>query len=269
MLAVTSTGAPSLSSDSATANDTTAKRSSQQKANEVLAMNVGVVARETSLSQFEAAARRPEVKGAILYRGRHELEDTMGQWVAGQEEPMDCFAMEQVVLDPRAGSDRLNACSRLAARLPVAFREVVRGDAEALSTMLLRCCGPTAPSACLTVQLEIVGHNSCTRWHEDKGTVGRMVVTYSGPGTWMVDDASVQFDQFAATRHEQHQVSDPRIVPSFASIHQAPANAIALVKGRHWPGIVGNGLIHKSPNLPYANGQPALKRLLLKVDLSN
>jgi hypothetical protein len=158
-----------------------------------------------------------------------------------------------------------STCQRLTAGLPEALRGALRSDAEELSTTLLTLC-PAA--SCLTLHIDIIGVNACQRWHEDN-YIGRTVVTYSGPGTWMVDDASVRYDQFAATQGEPTHVSDPRIVPSFESIHCAPANAIALIKGKQWPGIAGSGLIHKSPNVEFKNGRPTLKRLLLKVDLSN
>ena len=241
------------------------QRSSSSTVNAIAqdAMNVGVVARVTSLRAFEAAAGRIGTKGAILDRRQHELEAAMHTWVNAQDEPMESFATVEV-LHPAAG-DEADACKRLTAGLPDAFRDVVCSDAEALCTMLLRRC-PAA--SCLALNIEIIGANGCGRWHEDN-YIGRMIITYSGPGTWMVDDASVRYDQFAATRGEPNHMSDIRIVPSFDSIHEAPANAIALIKGKEWPGLVGNGLIHKSPNVPYVNGRLALQRLLLKVDLAN
>ena len=226
-------------------------------------VNVGVVSHVRSLSEFEAAARRGAAKGVIVDRGPHALEAEMARWVAGQEEPMESFAFEEVE-HPSPG-DVLDACQRLTAGLPEALRDALRSDAEELSTTLLTLC-PAA--SCLTLHVDIIGVNACQRWHEDN-YIGRTVVTYSGPGTWMVDDASVRYDQFAATQGEPTHVSDPRIVPSFESIHCAPANAIALIKGKQWPGIAGSGLIHKSPNVEFKNGRPTLKRLLLKVDLSN
>ena len=225
--------------------------------------NVGVVAQVASLPEFVAAAGRIVTKGAILDRGGHDLEAAMHAWVNAQDEPMESFATEEV-FHPSPG-DEIEACTRLTAHLPGAFRDAVRSDAEALCTMLLRQC-PKAP--CLALNIEIIGANGCGRWHEDN-YIGRMIITYSGPGTWMVDDASVRYDQFAATRGEPNHISDNLIVPSIDSIHEAPANAVALIKGKEWPGLIGNGLIHKSPNIPYRNGRPAQQRLLLKVDLSN
>ena len=237
-------------------------------------VNTGIVARVDTLNSFEAAARRNEVKGAILQRGAHDLEGHMEHWVAGQDEPLESFALETLCVQKHEEessctaspcTDVAAACSRLTAGLPDEFRDAVRNDAESISAMLLRLC----PAAnCLTLHIDIIGFNACQRWHEDN-YVGRATVTYSGPGTWMVDDASVRYDQFKATIGTPTATSDPRIVPRFEDIHRAPPNAIALIKGKQWPGIRGNGLIHKSPNVPCKNGRPVLKRLLLKVDLSN
>lgn len=240
-------------------------------------MNTGVVARVDTLDSFEAAARRDSVKGAIFQRGVHGLGSQMALWVAEQEEPLESFAIETLCLHsapssaasekttPWASADVSAACARLTAGLPETFRDAVRSDAESISALLLRLC----PAAhCLTLHIDIIGFNACQRWHEDN-YIGRATITYSGPGTWMVDDASVRYDQFKTTVGFPTDKSDPLIVPGFDDIHRAPANGVALIKGKQWPRIRGSGLIHKSPNVPYKNGRPVLKRLLLKVDLSN
>jgi len=64
------------------------------------------------------------------------------------------------------------------------------------------------------------------------------------------------------------EVSDPRIVPNFDSIHRPHPNAVVHMKGDLWPGIRGVGLTHKAPNVRIAaDGSPELKRVVLKVDL--
>ena len=104
--------------------------------------------------------------------------------------------------------------------------------------------------------------------------MGRAIVTYNAPGTWLVDDADVQYDQFKATVGQPKEVSDPRIVPHFEDVaYRPPPNAAVIMKGSLWPGIMGvknhEGLTHKSPNMETdAQGNPLQKRLLLKVDLA-
>lgn len=157
------------------------------------------------------------------------------------------------------------ACARVMATLPEAFREPMQRDAEEMAMMLLRLC----PGALwLTVQVEVIALRVCSRWHQDNYT-GRAVITYTGPGTWCADDAHVRFDQFEKTLGKPKEVSDPRIVPDFERVHKPRPNAVVLIKGKSWPDIRGYGLTHKAPNLRVdADGEPELKRLMLKVDLA-
>ena len=97
---------------------------------------------------------------------------------------------------------------------------------------------------------------------------GKMPV-YTGPGTWTVDDKSVRFEQMDLTLTSPTDVSNAAIVPRFESIRRVPTNAVLLMKGKQWPGIRGNGLTHKSPDVRKdAEGNPECLRFVLKVDLS-
>ena len=158
------------------------------------------------------------------------------------------------------------ACVRVASQLPEAFRGGVAKDAAAMVAALRRLC-PTTPW--LTLKVEVIAiEGACSRWHQDHYTC-RCICTYTGPGTWCADDGSVRFDQFARTIGAPMHISDPAIVPSFESVHEPDPNAFVLMKGNAWPGIRGVGLTHKSPNLRAdPNGEPELKRLMLKVDLA-
>ena len=208
----------------------------------------------------------------------------MAQWVLTQEECFESFSIEQLLVSPLggggdpcnqskpvAGPDEIRAaCGRVVAGVPEgAFREAMRSDAEALVGTLLRLC---PDSLWLTLQVEIVGKNACTRWHQDQ-YVCRAIITYVGPGTWLVDDESVRYDQFKATRGAPSEVSDRCIVPSFDSIIRPSANTVVLMKGSVWPGIRGvagyEGLTHRAPDVPAdAYGNPVLKRICLKIDLA-
>eukprot|EP00756_Hemistasia_phaeocysticola_P036514 Hpha_TRINITY_DN16646_c0_g6::TRINITY_DN16646_c0_g6_i1::g.179535::m.179535 len=247
----------------------------------------GFVARANSLAEFEVTALQPNAKGVAWDRGAHRLADEMAHWVSTQEEDRyESYATENLLVAPLSEShhkecgdkkcrdlpvsgpdDVREACTRLVAKLPAAFREAVRADAEALAALMTRLC-PKASR--LVMQLEIVGRNRCARWHQDN-YVGRAIITYAGPGTWIVDDRVVSFDQFAATEGAPEAVSDPRIVPCYHCIQMPPTNSITLMKGSCWPGMPhGLGLTHKSPNMKLdSRGNPVCKRLILKVDLSN
>lgn len=168
-----------------------------------------------------------------------------------------------------SASDIQQACARLVEKLPASFRETVLEDAERLAATLMRLC---PDSQWLTLAVEIIGKNCCSRWHQDRYE-GRAIVTYTGPGTWMVDDEWVQFDQFDATIGAPKEVSDPRIVPCFDRVTKPPPNSAVLMKGSLWPGIRGvpgkEGLTHKAPNVPTdADGEVQFKRFMLKVDVA-
>ena len=247
----------------------------------------GVVSRATTLAALEATARLPDAKGIVYDRGAggHPVTADMARWLEGQEETREAFAYDQLLLAPLppdspyhdrdggvpvSGPDDVRAaCVRITSRLPAGvFRNALRADAEALSSLLLRLVSPDyAPW--LTLQVEVVGRNACSRWHQDN-YVGRAIITYVGPSTWLADDKSVQFEQFRATQGAPSDVSDPRIVPAYDSIHMPPPNALVLIKGNEWPGISsGVGVTHKAPNLRTdGRGNPVMKRFMLKVDLA-
>ena len=141
----------------------------------------------------------------------------------------------------------------------------MRQDAKALCAMIMSLC-PRVPW--LTLTTEIVGRNSCSRWHQDN-YVGRAIITYTGPGTWVVDDKSVCFEQLERTVHLPTDVGNKSIVPKTDSIIKAATNSVLLIKGDRWPGIRGIGVTHKSPDVRRDDkGIPECLRFLLKVDLN-
>ena len=161
--------------------------------------------------------------------------------------------------------DITSACARVAEGVPGVFRDAVREDAKALCAMLMSLC-PGVPW--LTLTTEIVGRNSCSRWHQDN-YVGRAIITYTGPGTWIVDDKSVCFDKLDSTLSLPTDASNRVIVPNPDSIKKTATNSVLLIKGNSWPGIRGIGVTHKSPDVPKNDkGMPECLRYLLKVDLS-
>ena len=265
--------------------------------------DVGIVVKVRSFQEMEEAAQRREVKGILFKRPPLACSVDMEKWVEAQEESLEAFAIEKLFVqahgqeesahdhahDEERGccepeqpcSKRMRifgpeevtrACKRLLQKVPKALAEPIERDAKELSKMLVRLC-PGSSTRCLSMQVEVVGRNACQRWHQDR-YISRGVVTYNGPGTWMVDDSSVRYEQFKATYGAPRNVSDPAIVPRFEDIHRPSPNDAALMKGSMWPGIQGvegyEGLTHKSPNIGAdARGNPVMKRLLLKVDLAD
>ena len=241
-----------------------------------------VGAAASSFEALEATALQVEAKGAFFDRGVHRQQDAMARWLGEQEEAEfkhGEFATRQLLVaqlcddadckdahsadgvQPTvAGPDEIrDACGQLVAGLPASFREAVRRDAEALTAMCMRLC-PKVPW--VTLRLEIVQHNACWRWHQD-GYTSRALICYVGPGTCAVDDEAVAWDQFAKTMGDDTNES---CVPDKDSILQMQNNAVLLMKGDAWPGIIGKGLTHKSPDLRGSADPP--KRLILKVDLN-
>jgi hypothetical protein len=174
-------------------------------------LNHGHVASARSFASMEQVAREQvDAKGVVWERGPHECQSEMEQWVARQKVTGGAFSVEQLFAGSDAGttlrsperakllssmSDALldarvqAACQKLVAQLPPALRGPMSCDAKALADMLLRLC---PESTWLTIQVEIVDNlGTCTRWHQDRYTA-RALITYTGPGTWCVDDASVR-----------------------------------------------------------------------------
>lgn len=237
----------------------------------------GRVVKVASISDMEETSHQQDAKGVLLTRGPNHCEKKMMQWACTERATPDHFACEHALVHfGSEGSDSSqrhgqttsatqninDACVRLVEKVPEAFRGVMREDAEVLANMMHRLL-PDVPW--LRIAIEIVGGNHCWRWHQDN-YVGRMIITYAGPGTWVVNDESVNFDLF----HERGSKNN-RVVPDFDSIIRPPSNSVCLIKGRYWPGISGTGLIHKAPEefkgdpTPY-NGE---HRLVLKVELAN
>ena len=269
-------------------------------------LNPGHVASATSLEEFEAQARVVEAKGVQWKRQHHsggwKMEEAMlKDWVDTQQENDDCcpFAKETLVRQPEVRDEvskssplRNNkkrrllaksassqddvdaACGRLVANLPKgALRNIVHKDARMLAKSLMKLCPhSTEYKQELMMQLEVIGENRCCKWHQDQ-YIGRMLITYAGPSTWMVDDRNVDFTMFEDLLGFPNEISDPLIVPSYETIHQPPVNSVVLIKGNLWNGIDqsknGVGLLHKSPNmLVDEDGYPLIKRFALKVDLA-
>lgn len=252
-----------------------------------------VEAPEGSFAALEELARRRDAKGCFIDRGgAHRREKAMVRWLRGVEEedlPFGEFAAEQLMVAPpprpdcgdaacpeascaRGGDDDAAtkiagradigaACARLVADLPAPFRDDVRRDAAAIAGLSARL-RPEAPW--LTLRLEVAQYDACWRWHQD-AYVCRTLVTYVGPGTCAADDVAVRWDAFDRAAGEE--TNDECVAEG--GVVQMRANAVLLMKGNAWPGILGEGLTHKAPGENEQDGDEPAKRLLLKVDLHN
>merc|ERR1712194_305404 len=123
------------------------------------------------------------------------------------------------------------------------------GDFKQLGTVLMKAV-PTFKRVSLT--LNIVGKNSCSRWHRDHA-VGRAIVTYNSCGTQYVDHQGDLRSELA-----QESVDQSKVV-------SANVGDILFMKGTKFP-ATPNGLVHRSPPILWHEDGTVVNRLLLKVD---
>lgn len=82
----------------------------------------------------------------------------------------------------------------------------------------------------------------CCRWHADH-VAARLLVTYSGPGTWYITNQHVKRKQ---------TLVDGSLAVSVGSVDerhavQAQPGDVLVMKGHGWPGCYGLGCVHRSP----------------------
>ena len=169
---------------------------------------VGRVVHAESLEEMVTLAAERDNKGISWDRGAHPLTQEIDAWLDTIPEKKS-FAKETFVA-PTTNETLEAKCTDLVKQLPEGpIRDAVKKDAKMMAELLLAWV-PEVPRWAL--QLEVTGNNRCSRWHVDH-YVGRVVCTYVGPSTWVVDDESVCFEQFEATGGVCWEESDSRIVP--------------------------------------------------------
>ena len=172
---------------------------------------VGRVVHAESLEEMVTLAAERDNKGISWDRGAHPLTKEIDAWLDTIPEKDDggSFAKETFVA-PTTNETLEAKCTDLVKQLPEGpIRDAVKKDAK-MMTELLMAWVPEVPRFAL--QLEVTGNNRCSRWHVDH-YVGRIICTYVGPSTWMVDDESVCYDQFKATGGMCWEEADSKIVP--------------------------------------------------------
>ncbi len=111
------------------------------------------------------------------------------------------------------------------------------------------------------LRLRTLDKAMCPRFHVDRVPV-RMICSYGGIGTeWLPEHAlnrsRLGMGGCGLPDAESGLITDP------TAIRKMPAYAVGLMKGEHWEGNEGLGLVHRSPT-PTAV-QP--RRLLLTLDM--
>jgi len=130
----------------------------------------GIVVPVTSLDRLHASARLTEAKGVYWSRPfDHENHKAMEEWVREQSEPDGSFAYESIAINKHNKPSYTRACKRLARSMPSTLRGAIEKDAELMCEIILRNANSNANTEkvqWLTLQIEIVERNSCSRWHQ-------------------------------------------------------------------------------------------------------
>ena len=164
--------------------------------------------------------------------------------------------------------------------------EVLPAEAESFDTILgalardvLQCCTifERAKAACsprpnnetaveYEVLMELVDQPGCTRFHFDAYVHTRLLRTYFGPTTEMVNNSDVNWEAFEAFDSDNAQS-----VPNLEAVQRTPAEGVLLLKGsKYHPGIPRSGCVHRSPGWDSpgwvfnSKGEP--RRMLLRID---
>lgn len=109
------------------------------------------------------------------------------------------------------------------------------------------------------IRLEVLSHAMCPKFHIDRTGI-RLLCTYLGPATEWLDEAFCNRDVLTG-RHATTEAFHRALVLHPQGIHQAPAQALVLLKGSLWQGNQHAGAIHRSPEMS-ATG----KRVVLALD---
>lgn len=151
--------------------------------------------------------------------------------------PIRCLPeMNTVVPVETAKVAVLSACE--AAGLPDgSMRDVLAGDVAALALI----AGRLLEVSEVRIRLDVACDVMCPKFHID-AVSARLLCTYRGPGTQYVPEGLEDV---------------PR------RVRQVRTGAVALFRGRLWPGAERTGLLHRSPDPDRKTGGA---RLLLVID---
>jgi hypothetical protein len=141
------------------------------------------------------------------------------------------------------------AAAAINAGLPAEIGYQIEDDFMQIGMVVARM----APATRMNLTLNVVGTNSCSRWHQDQYT-GRAVVSYNSCSTECIDHAHVDFKGPRTSVRDYSQVLYPDL------------GDILFMKGTKFP-TSANGLVHKSPETRFHADGRVMHRLLLKIDL--
>lgn len=212
------------------------------------------LAKRASVAQFARADKIGDLS-EILYEG------AQARWLPRGELPELTGYFDDPLVHRALGRGLQFTCSAAARpdlrSLPAApGREAAVADVEHLIEILATLLDPPA----LGVRLEVLDRAMCPRFHVDRVGV-RLLCTYRGPGTELLDEASADRRWLGAAGHGLDDelsglVRDPGV------IQRIPRQAVLLMKGAGWPGNEHLGAIHRSPQVNVCDGP----RIVIAID---
>ena len=96
----------------------------------------------------------------------------------------------------------------------------------------------------LRVRLETVRDDGCSKFHVDTLKL-RLLCTYAGPGTQWIPAGQARRDYLGWIEGSTEE-ANARIAPDPQAVQTMATGAVAVFKGRLYPGFEGQGLVHRS-----------------------
>eukprot|EP00933_Yihiella_yeosuensis_P031647 TRINITY_DN2521_c0_g1_i2.p1 TRINITY_DN2521_c0_g1~~TRINITY_DN2521_c0_g1_i2.p1 ORF type:complete len:333 (-),score=27.86 TRINITY_DN2521_c0_g1_i2:699-1571(-) len=187
-----------------------------------------------------------------------------GRVVFGRDETIqtrdDVLNGERQDLIPRlqeAGKELLGIAQERGGAFPEALGAQIKQDIVDIGTVVGAL---TSESPSIQVKLEVQGHNTCQRWHQDN-YICRAIVTYTGMGGTMYTNMS-NVDMWELDNCGNNDC----VIHDKSKICSAGIGDILFMKGKLYPSGK-QGLVHKSAELAYHNDGSIVNRLTLKIDV--
>jgi hypothetical protein len=100
----------------------------------------------------------------------------------------------------------------------------------------------------------------CGRFHADR--VGlRLICSYAGPGTEWLDEPDIDRSKLGPGLGGLPDEVTGLLLPG-ARVRRLERFAVGLLKGEHWPGNEGRGVVHRSPQIKGTE----LRRVLFRIE---
>jgi hypothetical protein len=177
----------------------------------------------------------------------------------------DLDAVLRQQLDRACGTAEVGALEWEVARgssiasVPPAFAQVADFLVDEVRALTEQFCEALGVEAA-RVALKVSSTDDCQRFHVDH-VPGRILCTYSGPGTELILPADVDW-RGIHRRFMSMQKANDATLRAGASVTQVPVGHAIFLRGHRGPLRPTSGAVHRSPAIA-ARG---LRRLLVRID---